>query len=124
KAYRYRPDNAEYAFQYARTLQQQRSYTTAHTVYQEALTTYRQLAQANPQAYLPDVAMTLNNLGVLYRATQRLSESEQAYQEALTTYRQLAQANPQAYLPDVAMTLNNLGLLYRATQRLSESEQA
>ena len=121
---RYRSDNVEYAFQYAWALQQQHSYAIAHTIYQEALTTYRQLAQANPQAYLPNVAMTLNNLGLLYSATQRLSEGEQAYQEALTTSRQLAQANPQAYLPNVAMTLNNLGELYRTTQRLSEGEQA
>ena len=62
---------------------------------QEALTTYRQLAQAQPQTYLPEVAMTLYNLGLLYRDTQRLREGEQAYQEALTTYRQLAQAQPQ-----------------------------
>ena len=111
KAYRYRPDNVQYAFRYARTLQQQHNYTTAHSVYQEVLTTYRQLAQANPQAYLSDVAKTLNNLGLLYSDTQRLSESEQAYQEALAIHRQLAQANPQAYLSDVAMTLNNLGIL-------------
>jgi tetratricopeptide (TPR) repeat protein len=80
-------------------------------VYQEALDTYRKLAQANPQAYLPDVAMTLNNLGNLYRDTQRLQEGEQAYREALDTYRKLAQANPQAYLSYVAMTLNNLAIL-------------
>ena len=73
---------------------------------------------------MPDVAITLNNLAILYSATQRLSDSEQAYQEALGMYRKLAQANPQAYLPDVAITLNNLGALYSATQRLSDSEQA
>jgi len=48
KAYRYRSHNVEYAFKYAWALQQQRSYATAQTVYQEVLTTYRQLAQANP----------------------------------------------------------------------------
>ena len=111
KAYRYRPDNVEYTFQYAHTLQQQNSYAQAQPVYQSVLTTYRQLAQQNPSAYLPDVAMTLNNLGILYRDTQRLSDSEQAYQEALTTYRQLAQQNPSAYLPNVATTLNNLAIL-------------
>ena len=30
--------------------------------YEEALKIYRQLAQQNPAKYLPDVAMTLNNL--------------------------------------------------------------
>jgi len=89
---------------------------------QEALTIQRDLAKANPQAYLSDVAMTLNNLGNLYSDTQRLKEGEASLQEALTTYRDLAKANPQAYLPDVAMTLNNLGALYSDTQRLKEAE--
>ena len=66
--------------------------------------------------------MTLNNLGNLYRATQRLSESEQAYQEALTTYRQLVQANPQAYLPNVALTLNNLGILQLDQENLPQAQ--
>ena len=52
--------------------------------------------------------MTLNNLGLLYRQTQRLKEVEEASQEALTIRRRLAQANPPAYLPNVATTLNNL----------------
>jgi tetratricopeptide (TPR) repeat protein len=98
---------------------------------QEALDIYRQLAEDNPQAYLPYLAGTLNNLGelyynlgVLYRDTKRLSASEQAFQEPLITFRQLAEDNPQAYLPDVALMLNNLGVLYRDTNRLSASEQA
>ena len=123
KAYQYRPDNVEYASQYAWTLQQQNSYTLAQPVYQRALRTYRQLAEQNPAAYLPKVAVILNNLAALYRDTQQLSDSEQAYQEALRTYRQLAEQNPAAYLPRAAMTLNNLGVLYRDTQRLSDSEQ-
>jgi hypothetical protein len=69
------------------------------------------LVQTNPQAYLPNMATTLHNLGGLYRDTQRLRESEQVYQEALTIRRQLAQANPQAYSPGVAMTLHNLVIL-------------
>ena len=124
KAYRYRPDNNEYALQYAYVLQQQNSYAQAQPVYQSVLRTYRQLAETNPAAYLPAVARTLNNLGILYRDTQRLQESEQVYLEALRTYRQLAETNPAAYLPYVAHTLNNLGILYRNTQRLQESEQA
>jgi tetratricopeptide (TPR) repeat protein len=124
KAYRYRPDHTTYALQYAFTLQKQNHHAKAQTVYQEALGMYRKLAQANPQAHLPYVALTLNNLAVLYSDTQRLSDSEQAYQEALGMYRKLAQANPQAYLPYVAMTLNHLGNLYSDTQHLSDSEQA
>ena len=64
--------------------------------------------------------MILNNLGLLYRDTQRLSEAELAFQEALTIRRQLAQV----YMPDMATTLNNLGALYYDTQRFSEAGQA
>ena len=73
---------------------------------------------------LPNVAMTLNNLAILYGQTQRLQEAEEAHQEALMTYRQLAKVNAAAYLPDVATTLNNLGNLYGQTQRLQEAEEA
>jgi hypothetical protein len=33
---------------------------------EEALKTYRELAQKDPQTFLPKVALTLNNLGILY----------------------------------------------------------
>ena len=124
KAYRYRPENTEYAFAYALLLQKQNDFKAAARIYTEILTQLRELAQQNPAAYLPRVADTLNNLGNLYSNTQRLSEAEQAYQEALKLYRELAQQNPAAYLPYVATTLNNLGNLYSGTQRLSEAEQA
>ncbi|MGA2206286.1 MAG: tetratricopeptide repeat protein, partial [Terracidiphilus sp.] len=96
----------------------------AEQAYAEALATYRKLAEANPDAYLPDVGMTLNNLANLYSNTQRMKEAEQAYAEALALRRKLAEANPDAYLPDVAMTLNNLANLYSDTQRMKEAEQA
>ena len=95
----------------------------AEEAYQEALSIRRELAKANPEAYLPDVAMTLNNLAILYRDTQRMKAAEEAYQEALSIRRELAKANPEAYLPDVAVTLNNLAVLYRATQRMKAAEE-
>ena len=94
----------------------------ADSVYQEALSTYRALAEQNPAAYLPYVATTLNNLGLLYADTQALARADSVYQEALSTYRALAEQNPAAYLPDVAMTLNNLGLLYADTQALARAD--
>ena len=55
--------------------------------------------------------MTLNNLAILYKNTQRFTESEAMYKEALEIRRRLAQTNPQAYEPYVAQTQYNLGLL-------------
>jgi len=42
-----------------------------------ALKFYRELAQKNPDVYLPDVAMTLNNLGILDRVQNRTEEGAQ-----------------------------------------------
>jgi len=90
--------------------------------YQEALTTYQDLAKANLQTYSSYVAMTLNNLSILYQNTQQLEEGETSLQETLTIYQDLAKANSQAYLPYVATTLNNLGILYKNMQRFEEGE--
>ena len=72
--------------------------------------------------------MTLNNLAILYRDTQRMKEAEAAYQEALDIRRQLAKTNPAAYQPDVAETLNNLAILHVITnnprQALNEVDEA
>ncbi len=82
------------------------------TVYDEALQIYRNLAKVNPQTYLPDVANTLNNLGLFYSATNRLSEARAAYNEALSIKEKLAQANPQRFELDLCRTLIAMGLHY------------
>ena len=66
------------------------------------------MAATNPQAYEPDLAMSYNNLGILYHDTQRFTDSEQMYNSALEIYKRLAGANPQAYEPDLAMSYNKL----------------
>ncbi|MCP4123653.1 MAG: tetratricopeptide repeat protein, partial [Bacteroidetes bacterium] len=80
--------------------------------YEEALKIYRELAKENPRTYLPDVAMTLNNLAVLQKAKNEFPQALEKYEEALKIYRELAKENPRTYLPDVAMTLNNLANLH------------
>jgi tetratricopeptide (TPR) repeat protein len=94
----------------------------AEEAYGEALAIRRKLAEANPDAYLPEVTMTLNNLAVLYSDTQRMQKAEEAYGEALVIRRKLAEANPEAYLPNVAATLSNLAYLLLSMERLQEAE--
>ncbi|MDR1937694.1 MAG: CapA family protein [Tannerellaceae bacterium] len=65
------------------------------------------------ETYLPDLATTLYNLGILHSDRNEYAQAETAYQEALKIRRELASANPQTYLPYVAMTLTNLGILQR-----------
>jgi tetratricopeptide (TPR) repeat protein len=93
----------------------------ARKYYEEALSTYRKVAEAEPGAYLPDVAMTLNNLGTLLSDLGERAQALEHYEEALSIRRKLAAAEPGAYLPNVATTLNNLGNLLSA---LGERAQA
>ena len=87
----------------------------AEKLYRDALKTYKELAEKNPGKYSTYVAMTCNNLAVLYQTTGRYGEAEKLYTEALGIRRRLAEENPGAYLPDVAMTCYNLAILYENT---------
>ncbi len=114
--------NADWQFNAAHYFAEQNQHNMAIRLYERALDIYRRLAKSNPQAYEPNVAVTLNNLAILYKNTQQFTESEAMYKEALETYRRLAKSNPQAYEPYVAGTMSNLANLYSDTQRLTESE--
>ena len=95
----------------------------AEKEYQMALKIYRDLAAKNPDAYLPRVADTLNNLALLHADTNQLELAEEEYQEALKIYRDLAAKKPDAYLPYVALTLNNLANLHVNTDQLEPAEE-
>src|SRR5438046_441177 len=70
--------------------------------HEEALKTYRELAEKEPDTYLPEVAKTLNNLGIVDSAQNRAEEARKAFAEALKIYRELVRKKPESYLPDVA----------------------
>src|ERR1039457_2440373 len=115
QAWQLDPGETAYGFQYAYFAPKQNRFGDAINVYQSLL-----LIDTAPAS----VAGTLNNLAILYRATQRMKEAETAYREALGTYRRLAETNPEAYLPNVATILNNLAVLYSDTQRVKEAKIA
>jgi CHAT domain-containing protein len=94
----------------------------AEVTYEEALALRRPLDDARPDVYLPDVAMTLNNLGNAQRALNRLKDAQASYQEALTVRRRLAEALPEVFLPAVAITLNCLGNVQSALNQLKDAE--
>ena len=62
----------------------------------EALQIRRELAQKNPETYRPDVAETLNNLGILDRDQGRMEEARKEFAEALQIRRELALKNPRS----------------------------
>ena len=92
-------------------------------IYVEALRIYRHLAESNPDAYIPDVATTLNNLAIQQTHLGRYGEAEENILEALRIYRHLAESTPDAYMPDVAGTLNNLANLQKGLGRYGEAEE-
>ena len=77
----------------------------AETSYTEALSLYRKLAEANPEAYLPFVATTLNNLAILYGDQERHAEAVEACREAERILRTLWLANPEVHGNQMAKTL-------------------
>ena len=75
-----------------------------------ALSIYHSLAEGEPDGYLPVVARTSNDLGVVLFQTGRLDEAEAHLREALEIRRLLEEREPSTYLPLVAMSCNNLAL--------------
>ncbi|MFY1585413.1 tetratricopeptide repeat protein [Micromonospora sp. WMMD734] len=116
--------HANHAWRLANAGQRQPALAAA----EEAVRIYRRLAEANPDAYLPNLATSLNNLGVRLSQLGRREQALAPAEEAVRIYRRLAEANPDAYLPNLAMSLNNLGVrlsqLGRREQALAPAEEA
>ncbi|MGV9610310.1 tetratricopeptide repeat protein, partial [Streptomyces sp. NPDC003631] len=101
--------------------------TAAHLT-QRLTDEYRVLAATDADAFLPDLAGSLNNLAVRLGELGRREDALTAIEEAITAYRELAAARPDAFLPDLAMSLNNLsnrlGALGRREDALTAIEEA
>jgi tetratricopeptide (TPR) repeat protein len=91
---------------------------------QEAVRLYRELAEVNPDAYLPHLAASLSNLGGWLAQLGRHEEALVPAEEAVQIRRRLAEANPAAYLPDLAMSLAKLGIRLRGVGRQEEADHA
>ena len=75
---------------------------------EEAVGSTGALAAARPDAFRPDLAMSLNNLSNRLSDLGRREEALAAIEEAVDICRELAAARPDAFRPDLAMSLNNL----------------
>jgi tetratricopeptide (TPR) repeat protein len=100
----------------------------ALTAIEDAVTIRRRLAEARPDASLPDLAMSLNNLSLRLADLGRREEALTAIEDAVESYRRLAEARPDAFLPNLATSLNNLSLrladLGRREEALTAIEDA
>ena len=79
------------------------------------VTLLRDLAAANEDEFLPDLALALNELAIRLAETGERQAALAPAQEATNLYRTLTQASPAAYLPNLAMSLNNLANILAET---------
>ncbi|MDI1310558.1 tetratricopeptide repeat protein, partial [Prosthecobacter sp.] len=87
----------------------------------EAEEPMRRALKIDEASYGPDhptVAICLNNLAQLLKATNRLEEAEEPMRRAL----KIDEASYGSDHPTVARGLNNLALLFKKTNRLAEAE--
>jgi len=91
----------------------------AEASYQEALTIRRDLAKANPQAYLPYVADTLRNFGLLYFTQDKITQAHPYFEEEATIRRELWQAHPELHAEKffASLDLNVLTLPQKETKK-------
>ena len=80
----------------------------------------REAATGNRDAYLPDLAASVNNLDVRLGEAGRRAEGLAAAQEAVDLHRELAAGNRDAYLPGLAMSVNNLAIRLGEAGRRAE----
>ncbi|HNU27817.1 MAG TPA: tetratricopeptide repeat protein, partial [Sedimentisphaerales bacterium] len=90
-------------------------------LYQTLLGVHKKLAAARPDAFLPDLATSLNNLATLLSELGRREEALAAGQRAVEIREKLAAARPDAFLPYLAMSLNNLANLLSELGRREEA---
>ncbi|MGH8938593.1 MAG: hypothetical protein ACRDV2_04505, partial [Actinomycetes bacterium] len=86
----------------------------------QAVDTYRVLAEANSTAYLPFLAMALNDHAVYLSAIGQREPALAPGAEAVDTFRVLTETDPTAYLQHLVTSLNNLTGHLAGLDRISD----
>ena len=105
----------------ARLLVRTGFYLKGRARYAEAEPLYRRALEIDERSYgpdHPDVAIDLNNLAQLLKATNRLADAEPLMRRAL----EIDENSYGPDHPDVAIDLNNLAQLLQDTNRLADAE--
>jgi Tetratricopeptide repeat len=90
----------------------------------ECVSIRRELAKANPAAYEPDFAFSLQTFADDLRVAKQLQNAEKAAREAVDIQTRLAAANPDAYRSTLANALGILGNVYSNAQRHEDAQAA
>lgn len=120
-AFKFVKELAPWLVSEADDLKDEKKYEESEAYYKNALDMYRWFAKSDPKTYEPEIAMTLNDLGVLYHNTQRYTESETTYKEALEIKKRITKKGQTEQEASLAYTVNNLAYLYWVIKRYPES---
>ncbi len=103
---------------------QRGDYTDAGDALSGSLARFRDLLETSPTANPRFKVMALNNLGVLLRHMDRLSEAEEYLREALDIERLNVKERPDDSMVSdlLAMILNNMGLILLQTRQPQDAE--
>jgi hypothetical protein len=85
---------------------------------------WRPLADADPAANAPRLAMTLNNLSLRLAEAGRHPEALEVSEESVEIQRPLADADPAARAPDLALALSNYAVRLANAERNPEALEA
>ena len=97
-------------------LSEEEDFYEAVESYQKALKLYRALALKQPDTFLPDVAMVLNNIGLVHFSQKDLGTAKTFYQESLDIMMQVAKKSPEIAVVHYAGLLVNMGMLEKEQQ--------
>jgi len=81
----------------------------------------RELAAARPDAFLPALAMSLNNLGTMHSDLGQREAALVATEEAVGYYQALAEALPAAFMQNFLISVQNLARILQEAERSIES---
>jgi tetratricopeptide (TPR) repeat protein len=123
KAINANPMNVDNIEEFADYLYSIVEYPMAKIYYRKNYEIYCSFEKETPNAYLPDMARTLNSMAIVFYLMDEYPNSIEKYQEALAIYDDLIDDNKK-YLSPKATILSNLGLLYHSDDRKVDSENA
>ena len=95
--------------------------TEALAAINQSVDLYRELAAAQPEAFRPVLATSLNNHAKMLREVGQRAEALSAINESVDLYRGLAAAHPETYRPDLARSLSNQAALLSEVGQLAEA---
>ncbi|MFG1862361.1 hypothetical protein [Microbispora bryophytorum] len=102
---------AEWSSKFAKVLAQLGRREEALAAVAEAVIVYRSLAETRPDAFLPNLAGSLNNQATCLSDLGQREKALAAIDEATDLYRTLAKTRPDAFLPDLARNRTTKGMI-------------